>query len=333
MAMMLELALLLVFVLGVPGPVSYDASAPPSPVVQPSPVFDYQHVSRAIRYLEDPSPERLEALAETEASFHLKRHSDHVGTYPPSATRFDITKDLLGNTDALERTDDVKELMRGKMWSGRGNTHMCLEEVVQYGPQGARVEGKLFFTWGYDIGVAVWRNASINLTHPKFLENPSEIWYYCIHELHHTLVMQKHPLPRLADVEDTRELFELVRYLTFLEGTAVYAAYDARSRNGDLDADPDYIALDDPATMAKYEQAYFRLYRQIEELELRSLTDDDWAILEEFSSGDRLWYRVGARMAATIDREMGREALQEIIREGPAAFFEAYLEAASRTQE
>ncbi len=287
--------------------------------------FDYRHVTKAIRYLEDPTPENLQLLAETEASLHLKRHSDRTGYYPAAASPLDIASDLVSEPDAREKVEAVRKLllMEVLLGSQRGR-QMCLSEVVQYGPSNAKIEGKLFFTWGYDIGAAVWRNASLNLTHPKFLQNSSEIWYYCIHELHHTLVMQEHPMPRLADVEDTVELFNLVQYLTFLEGTAVYAAYDARYERGALAADPDYVALEDPEAMNEYELAYFRLYQEIEELDRRRLTDDDWALLDQFSSGDRLWYRVGARMAQTIDRVNGREALRELIKEGPADFFEAY---------
>ena len=97
---------------------------------------------------------------------------------------------------------------------------MCLSEAVKYDPPDAKIEGKLFFTWGYDIGVAVWRIASLNLAHRSFREDRAEIWYYCIHELHHTLVMKNYPMPRLADVKDTRQFLELVQYLTFLEGRA-----------------------------------------------------------------------------------------------------------------
>jgi hypothetical protein len=296
-------------------------------------VFDYDHVRLAIRYLENPTPENLEALAETEASLHLKRHSDHTGYYSPDATPLDIARDLVSDPDARDQVEAVRDLLRQVIWLSSREKQMCLSEVVKYGPPGARVEGKLFFTWGYDIGVAVGRSASINLAHPEFLQDPSETWYYCIHELHHTLVMKEHPLPRLADIEFTDELFDLIQYLTFLEGTAVYAAYDARARNGALGADPDYVAIEDPDAMLEYERAYFRLYREVEALDRRRLTDEDWALLDQLSGGDRLWYRVGARMAQTIDRVNGRESLQEIIREGPEAFFEGYQAVASRIQD
>ena len=39
------------------------------------------------------------------------------------------------------------------------------------------------------------------------------------------------------------------------------------------------------------------------------------------SDGERLWYRVGARMAADIQGACGADALLDVIRDGPDAFF------------
>ena len=57
------------------------------------------------------------------------------------------------------------------------------------------------------------------------------------------------------------------------------------------------------------------------------LDDSHWQVIEEMSSGDRLWYVTGAAMAAAIEGSEGREALLNIIREGPEAFFGAYAQA------
>jgi hypothetical protein len=40
---------------------------------------------------------------------------------------------------------------------------------------------------------------------------------------------------------------------------------------------------------------------------------DAFAVVDRMSSGDRLWYRVGAMMAARIENKLGRTALLEII--------------------
>lgn len=294
-----------------------------SVAAQHSEHFDFDHVVRAMRYLERPSARNLQLLAGTEAMKHLKAHSDRTGYYPTAASHLDIAADLVNDPHARALVNGVRSLV-DRVRRDRAGQEMCLSEVVLYGPPDAEIDGKVFFTWGYDIGVAVGRNASLNLAHPRFGENPAEVWHYCIHELHHTLVMRHHPLPRLADIKDTRQFLELIQYFTFLEGTAVWAAYDARRRSGALTADPDYVALEDTAAMNGYQQAYFQLYRQIEEFAQRPLVRDDWDLLERFSDGDRLWYRVGARMAETIEKESGREILRRAVEQGPIAFFEYY---------
>jgi hypothetical protein len=45
--------------------------------------------------------------------------------------------------------------------------------------------------------------------------------------------------------------------------------------------------------------------------------------LERMSS-ERLWYRVGGRMAAVIDTRLGRAALVGLVEKGPAAFRAEY---------
>jgi hypothetical protein len=289
-------------------------------------VFDFQHVLAAMAYLEHPSPERLETLARTDAMQHLKRHSERSGYYPAEASELDIAEALVGDPENAALLDPVKALVERvqKDIAGQG---LCVTEPLRYGPPGAEVQGRVFFTWGYDIGVAEGVNASLNLAHPRFLERPSEVWYYCVHEMHHTLVMRLHPLPRLAEVNDTSDLLKLIRYLTFLEGTAVYAAYDARRRGGALADDPDYLALEDPVAMHDLDRAYVELYERIEGSGSRPLVDEDWALLESFSSGPRLWYRVGARMAATIDAKYGRETFRSVVAAGPDAFFDHFRHA------
>lgn len=284
-------------------------------------VFDFAEVRASIAYLEDPSPEQLRAVADTDAMRHLARHSERTGYYPAEATRLDIAEALIRDPARRRSLDAVKALVERVERDAAGQ-QLCLSEPLRYGPPGAEIRGHVYVTWGYDIGVAEGADASLNLAHPRFLEQPSEVWYYCIHEVHHTLVMVVHPLPRLSDVKTGRQLLELVRYLTYLEGTAVYAAYDARSRGGALADDPDYVALQDRTTMQRLENTYLELYHRIEALGDRTVTDGDWALLEQFSNGDRLWYRVGAKMAESIDAVEGREAFREVVAGGPDAFFE-----------
>ena len=119
---------------------------------------------------------------------------------------------------------------------------------------------------------------------------------------------------------------KLIAYFTHLEGMAVYAAYDERLKGNALNNDPDYMALQDIALMKKYTKRYFEIYNHFLAHSNDTLTEKDWSMLGELSSGDRLWYRVGAQMAANIDKKSGRNKLTGLIAEPSENFIRNYLQ-------
>ena len=119
---------------------------------------------------------------------------------------------------------------------------------------------------------------------------------------------------------------KLIEYFTHLEGMAVYAAYDERLKDNALNNDPDYMALQDIALMKKYTKRYFEIYNHFLAHSNDNLTEKDWSMLGELSSGDRLWYRVGAQMAANIDKKSGRNKLTGLIAEPSENFIRNYLQ-------
>jgi hypothetical protein len=82
---------------------------------------------------------------------------------------------------------------------------------------------------------------------------------------------------------------KLIAYFTQLEGMAVYAAYDERAKDHALTGDPDYIALQDSTLMNKYVERYFEIYNHFLWDSTETLTENDWSMIGELSSGDRLW--------------------------------------------
>ncbi|MCC2615034.1 hypothetical protein LJ739_02105 [Aestuariibacter halophilus] len=286
-------------------------------------IFDFSHVKRALQYFQQPTSANLQRVAQSPANQHLLAHAYRTGYYPSETTPLSLSEQLLAKTPTQEQVDGVNGLMVSMAANKHAQQH-CVSEALAFAPQGSEIKGNVFMTWGYDIGVAMDNNASLNLAHPRFLEKSFEVWYYCIHEAHHTLVMQHFPMPVLADIRNTQQLRLLVQYLTFLEGSAVYAAYRARQQAGHLSDDPDYLALDDPDRLQAMIVAYFTVFERIKDLKQRPLTDADWALLDNLSDGDRLWYRVGAHMARTIDQQLGRQEYQRVLRQGDDAFFSAY---------
>jgi hypothetical protein len=121
------------------------------------------------------------------------------------------------------------------------------------------------------------------------------------------------------------EMAKLIAYFTHLEGMAVYAAYDERLKNNALNSDSDYFALLDTALMKKYTNRYFEIYNHFLNNSSDSLKDKDWLMLGELSSDNRLWYRVGSKMAETIDKNLGRGKLTSLISEPSEIFINTYL--------
>lgn len=289
----------------------------------PGELFNFEHVENAIKYLENPSDENLKNIAQSNAMKHLKKHSDRTGYYNKKATVEEIALDLLTKKNTTQEELESTKKLVGVIGENREKQQYCINQTLQYLPDDFVFTGYLFFTWGYDIGVAMDENASLNLAHDTFRKSTDEVWFYCIHELNHVGFQQYHQFPDLAKVTTGKQLFDLVQYLTVLEGSAVYAAYAARVENKGL-TDPDYIALENPITMREYIKEYFHTYNMIALIGDRALNDEDWNLLNNLSDGKRLWYRVGANMAEKLDKKLGRYAYKNIIKQGPQAFFDAY---------
>ncbi len=72
------------------------------------------------------------------------------------------------------------------------------------------------------------------------------------------------------------------------------------------------------------EALYFEDFHYLEGRGAQPADADAWAVIDRMSSGERLWYRVGARMAQRIEKASGRAALVELVKQGPASFLDAY---------
>ena len=285
--------------------------------------FDFTHVILAIRYFERPSDALIKQISESDAAHHLKRHSDRTGYYPADFTSRDITLDLLARPPSPATLQAVKELT-AYTTANPSRQQECMTTASSCLPDQAQPASPPHMTWGYDIGVAMDAHASLNITHQHFLADREEIWFYCIHEMHHSGLMQIHPMPRVADIDTVLKLYEFVRYATFLEGLAVHAARESRQLQNALAGDQDYIALTDTSELEQLIVAYHKKLAYLRSEIGRPLGEEHWHVVEELSSGKRLWYVVGAAIAASIEGTNGRNNLLELELLGPEAFFDAY---------
>lgn len=286
-------------------------------------MFDFSHIDLALQYFETPSENAIDEIAATDAALHLKNHSDRTGYYALDVTAEDITRDLLKNPPSDQTREEIRALVAYTKENPE-RQRACLEEAEKYLPEEAALKHPLYITWGYDIGVAMDDRASLNLTHPHFLADPEEIWFYCTHEGHHVGLMQLHPMLQISAIDTTRELYDLVRYATFLEGLAVYSAWDVRGKAGALENDQDYANLENPEKLASIMTTYWQYMATLEGELNNPLGDEHWQVIEAMSSGERLWYVTGAAMAKAIEGAVGRDGLIDVIRQGPEAFFETY---------
>jgi Putative zinc dependent peptidase (DUF5700) len=286
--------------------------------------FDARFAERALKILDSGSRETIDELAADPAAVHLLNHARQFNYSLPHDSAVNLVRSLLeGETAAGEKAETCRaslDYFSGPMlddphWVG---------DVLRYLPPKFRFHGTLFLTFGYDIGVALAPNASLNGAHEHFAGHPRELLYYAIHELHHVGFQSLRPPPRVDAIKTAADVRRFVEYATQMEGLAVAAAWERRSLEEAVGAAGDYVALGDENVMQKEEARYFELYDGLLAEGDPKDADEVLARIDRFSSGDRLWYRVGARMAAAIERKRGRAALVEMIGGDPARFIADY---------
>jgi len=295
-----------------------------------APRIDTRFAYLALDFLDTGNRDLLREIAETGGARHIAAHARRVSLTGEAPDARQLVEQILTSASLADSDTDALRARLAAFEADKKAQRRCWREAAAYLPEGALADATLFLTVGYDIGVAVDGNASVNVAHPHFAGKPEELWFYSVHELHHAGFQKFNRLPQLSAIKTTGQLAELIRYLTAMEGQAVHAAWRWRAEAGALQSDSDYVALLDSTRMNVYEPEFFTAYQTLAATKSRLLKESDWAILEKMSTGDRLWYRVGARMAKRIEKELGWDILVGTVREGPESFFARYAELAQR---
>ncbi len=286
--------------------------------------FDASFAQDALAYLRTHDPAALDRLGAAPAAAHLLAHARNFDYDVPKDSPQALVASLL-NKDPGGCAQSVAfftgPMMQDRRW---------VADALGYLPADFRLHGTLFLTYGYDIGVAFAPDASLTCAHRHFAREPRELLYYAIHELHQVGFMTYRPPLRFSELKTCADLLRAVEYHTQLEGMAVQAAYDRRRREQALDADPDYVALQDEPRMRQAEAQYFAELKYLKRRGNEAADAKAWTVIQRMSGGERRWYRVGARMAQRIESAKGRAALVGLIREGPHEFQKSYREVSSR---
>ena len=229
-------------------------------------------------------------------------------------------KEVLGSVKWSSRLattieDNISHLKaRRKAW---------IEAVLQYLPRGHALNSKVHLVGGYD-NVVYGENVAVNLADERFVDDYREATYYLIHELAHAGYFRYRAMPDLAGIKTLHELAETVKLLTHLEGMGVLSSFKLRMKEGGL-ADSDYKVLLDRGQRKARVREYFELLRDLENVPDRKIRESDYKILGDFSRRPkRLWYITGCHMAMMIEERYGIRELQDEVKKGHRAFFDAY---------
>ena len=104
----------------------------------------------------------------------------------------------------------------------------------------------------------------------------------------------------------------------------MYAARLRRAAEHGLLSDSEYVALESAERMRILEQRYHEQYRYLKDRGNQPAEKQALAVIDRMSSGDRLWYRVGALMAGCVEVKLGHAALILLIAKSHPTLVETY---------
>ena len=285
--------------------------------------FDARFAEEALAYLDSGNAELLSGLAGETATLHLLNHARQFDYDVPKDSAESLVRSLLaGESGQGEHAAICRKSLAYFSGPMLDDVHWVADSL-RYLPTDFQFHGSLFLTFGYDIGVALAPSASLNGAHSHFAGHPRELVYYAIHELHHIGFQTYQPPPRIDSLKTCADVRRFVEYATQMEGMAVLAAYGRRRAENALGNDADYVALQDETRMRPLEAEYFQVYEGIARRGDAAADAGARSVIEKMS-GERLWYRVGARMAMAIEKALGRPALIDLMKQEPARFMETY---------
>ena len=214
---------------------------------KPSVTLDLSFIEPALGQMKSPSDASLDKLVGHEAAKGVYAHAVRFGN-----TGSDI-RGFWGGL-LLRASGDPMYATRARVSRRYLKGYDMSEAYIELGkhlPRDTDLECRLFGEVGYDIGVVSGGDAYLNLGHPHFTLDTGELVFFAVHELHHVGYTIYNPLYTLGGVKTTRDLEHVVRYSTHMEGTAVYAPYDLRGREGRY-GHRDYELYRDPARKEVY---------------------------------------------------------------------------------
>jgi len=290
-------------------------------------VYDFTFAELVIKFLETANIDCLNKISELDATEHIFNHALRFNNGISTDSKLKFITSLLTPID--KHKEFLPCIIRNIEYAKEhiANHNIVEKTALEFLPEDFSFLGSLFFTVGYDIGVAFGNNCSLNLAHPIFLKRDmSEMKYYAIHELHHAgFIVLKGFMPSF-EISNRKEMACIIEYLTHLEGMGTYAALSIREREGAMNTDNDYISLQDQNLLDSLIKEYFDIYRHFKDNPNKTLREEDWQKIGIPSDIKRLWYVVGAHIARTIDYRKGRTYLTKLISQPSENFIKTFMD-------
>ena len=131
--------------------------------------YDFSFSELAVAFLETKDAVYLEMLSNLEAAEHLINHAKHFQYDVPISSRLGLITELLSPQD--EKVEKLAEFERNVQYAKNSVAKSDLPRKIssEYLPSKFQYCSKLFFTFGYDLGVVYGNNASVSLAHPSLV--------------------------------------------------------------------------------------------------------------------------------------------------------------------
>jgi len=296
---------------------------------QTSLTYDFSYAELAIKYLETGNPEYLLEISNLDATDHLYNHA--LQSLLPGGSVGSKLELITHFLSPIEKQRELLPIFKKRLIFAKeslAKSGIAEKITLQFLPADFSFSGSLFFTFGY-YHTANGKNNNINLADTIYfkMNDISSMIYFAIHELHHVgfITLKGGYMPSI-DITTYKEMLHKIEYGTHLEGMAVYAPLGLIEQENAMNSDMIYMALRDIQLLKELEAEYFDIYYHFKNEPDNLITEEDWHKFRLLTDIKGLWYIVGTQMAKTIDENLGREKLINLISEPSENFIATYLE-------
>ncbi|MCG3217877.1 MAG: hypothetical protein KAR35_02670, partial [Candidatus Heimdallarchaeota archaeon] len=226
--------------------------------------FDFSFVEEALRFLRSDIKKVPSYLIDHPAAKIIHAHYSFFHFTGKLLTRKELLdsvfEKITPSDSNFQRIEDTLSYLKDNL-----DELSCLaeEEALFFAPKNYELSSTIFIVIGYDIGIVFNGNVVMDVNHAIYLDNPREMLYFAIHELSHVIMYSFQQPFRFSNMKTRRDLIQVLKYHTQLEGLGVVTPYKIREREQAFNHS-DYQVLQNPEKMIKLEEKFFSLLKEAE---------------------------------------------------------------------